>query len=124
MQVATEANRELEQTAPWKLMKKGQSDKVAEILYDLAERLRHHRHPDLAGAPTSVAWHFRPTAQSCEQAGEGQHFSLGEARWGLLPDGHVVGAPIPVFSENGAHGRGQLNRLACAGVPGDRSAAT
>lgn len=32
-----------------------------------------------------------------ELSGKEERFSLGEAEWGRLPDGHVVGKPTPLF---------------------------
>ncbi|MBA3651715.1 MAG: hypothetical protein H0W66_09620, partial [Chthoniobacterales bacterium] len=32
-----------------------------------------------------------------ELSGKKERFSLGEAEWGRLPDGHVVGKPTPLF---------------------------
>ncbi|MEO6871426.1 MAG: class I tRNA ligase family protein [Chthoniobacterales bacterium] len=99
IQLATEANQQIEQTAPWKLMKEGQAETVAGILYDLAERLRiiailispvlpHAAH----GIFDQLNWKLEP-----ELAGKEERFSLADAEWGKLPDAHVVGAPIPLF---------------------------
>ncbi len=80
-------------------MKEGQSDKVAELLYDLAERLRIIAiliSPVLPRAAHGIfdqlLWRMDP-----ELAGKEARFSLADATWGQLPDGHVVGAPIPLF---------------------------
>ncbi len=32
-----------------------------------------------------------------ELSGDEKRFSLAEAEWGQLPDGHVVGQPTPLF---------------------------
>ena len=32
-----------------------------------------------------------------ELSGKEERFSLGDAEWGKLPDGHVVGKPTPLF---------------------------
>ena len=40
IKIANEANQRIEKTAPWKMMKEGQTEAVAKILYDLVERLR------------------------------------------------------------------------------------
>ena len=37
-------------------------------------------------------WKLEP-----ELAGKETRFSLAEAEWGKLPDGHVVGKPTPLF---------------------------
>jgi len=32
-----------------------------------------------------------------ELSGKEERFSLADAEWGRLPDGHVVGKPTPLF---------------------------
>ena len=32
-----------------------------------------------------------------EQSGKEERFSLADAEWGKLPDGHVIGKPVPLF---------------------------
>jgi methionyl-tRNA synthetase len=32
-----------------------------------------------------------------ELSGKDERFSLADAGWGKLPDGHVVGKPVPLF---------------------------
>jgi hypothetical protein len=32
-----------------------------------------------------------------ELSGKEERFSLADAEWGGLPDGHVVGKPVPLF---------------------------
>jgi hypothetical protein len=32
-----------------------------------------------------------------ELSGKEERFSLADADWGKLPDGHVVGKPVPLF---------------------------
>jgi methionyl-tRNA synthetase len=32
-----------------------------------------------------------------ELSGKEERFSLKDAEWGKLPDGHVVGKPVPLF---------------------------
>ncbi len=97
--IATEANQFIEQNAPWKMAKAGEISAVAEILYDLAERLRIIAilvSPVLPKAAHGIFdqlnWKMEP-----ELAGKEARFSLGDAGWGQLPDGHVVGQPIPLF---------------------------
>ena len=99
IELATEANQLIEQTAPWKLMKTGEAEKVAEILYDLAERLRIIAiliSPVLPRAAHGIfdqlGWKTGP-----DLAGKEARFSLADAVWGQLPNGHVVGAPVPLF---------------------------
>ncbi len=97
--LATEANQQIEQTAPWKLMKEGRADTVAALLYDLAERLRiiailiSPVLPQAAhGIFDQLNWKMEP-----EVAGKEARFALSDAEWGQLPDAHVVGQPTPLF---------------------------
>jgi len=32
-----------------------------------------------------------------ELSGKEERFSLKDAEWGALPDGHIVGKPVPLF---------------------------
>jgi len=36
-------------------------------------------------------------ARRREEAGKDSHFRLADAVWGDLPDGHVLGKPVPLF---------------------------
>jgi methionyl-tRNA synthetase len=97
--LGTAANQLIEQTAPWKLMKDGQTEQVAEILYELAERLRIIAiliSPVLPRAAHGIFdqlnWKMEP-----ELAGKEARFFLADAEWGQLPDGHLVGKAMPLF---------------------------
>ncbi len=72
---------------------------MGEVLYDLAESLRIIAiliSPVLPKAAHGIFdqlnWKMEP-----ELAGKEARFSLAEAKWGKLPDGHVVGKPVPLF---------------------------
>ncbi|CAN5560242.1 methionine--tRNA ligase [soil metagenome] len=99
VQIANEANQLIERYAPWKMVKQGQTRAVAGILYDLTDWLRIIAiliSPILPKAAHGIFdqlnWKMEP-----ELAGKEARFSLVEAEWGILPDGHVVGKPIPLF---------------------------
>ncbi len=69
------------------------------VLYTLAESLRIIAiliSPVLPKAAHGIFdqlnWKMEP-----ELAGKEARFSLAEAEWGKLPDGHVVGKPTPLF---------------------------
>jgi methionyl-tRNA synthetase len=99
IRIADQANLHVEQTSPWRMMKEGRDGEVAKILYDLAERLRIIAiliSPVLPKAAHGVFdqlnWKMEP-----ELRGKEARFSLAGAEWGKLPDGHVVGKPVPLF---------------------------
>jgi methionyl-tRNA synthetase len=91
VQFARSCNQLIESSAPWKLAKDPtQSDRLDAVLYHLAESLRIVALlmipvlPDTAPAMLAqLQWHQAP--------------SLADACWGLLPDGHVLGQPVPLF---------------------------
>ncbi|MBE2204903.1 MAG: methionine--tRNA ligase [Chthoniobacterales bacterium] len=84
-------NGYVEETAPWKLAKDPAcAEKLDGVLYTLAEALRILSIlitpiiPESAEAIRSqLAWEGSVTLAQCE--------------WGLLPDGHSLGDPVPVF---------------------------
>ncbi len=98
--ISSHANRLVEQTAPWKLAKEDHQEKLLNcILYSLCESLRiiailiSPMLPKAAhGIFDQLNWKMEP-----ELRGQEARFSLGEAEWGKLPDGHVVGKPAPLF---------------------------
>ncbi len=97
--LATAANQQIEQTAPWRLMKENRADEVATLLYDLAERLRIIAillSPVLPRAAHGIFdqlnWKTDPDLRAQET-----RFALSDAQWGQLPDGHIAGQPIPLF---------------------------
>ena len=86
------ANRYVEQCAPWKLAKdKAETARLDSVLHHLAETLVH-----------ISAWlqPFMPeaTARMLDQLQTtGLVPSLADLKWGLLPDGHRLGSPDPLF---------------------------
>ena len=97
IKIANEANQHIEKTAPWKMMKEGQTEAVAEILYDLVERLRIIAILISPVLPKAAHGIFDQLNWKMELSGKEARFSLAEAEWGRLPDGHVVGKPMPLF---------------------------
>jgi hypothetical protein len=98
--IADEANRLVEKTAPWKLAKG--SDKESEarlntVLYALAETLRIIAILLLPVTPVAAHGIFDQLNWKMELSGKEERFSLADAEWGRLPDGHVVGKPVPLF---------------------------
>ena len=94
------ANRLVDATSPWKVAKDPvQQSFLTSILYHLAESLRIIAiliSPVLPKAAHGIFdqlnWKMEATL-----AGREARFSLADAEWGRLPDGHVVGKPVPLF---------------------------
>jgi len=78
-------------------MKEGQTEAVAKILYDLVERLRIIAILISPVLPKAAHGIFDQLNWKMELSGKEARFSLAEAEWGRLPDGHVVGKPTPLF---------------------------
>ena len=88
----------VERAAPWKLAADDTKRKTLdEVLYHLAEALRIMAiwlSPVLPKAAHKI---FDQLNWKMELSGQEQRFSLADAGWGKLPDGHVVGKPVPLF---------------------------
>ncbi len=89
--LATEANQFVEQKAPWKLAKDPeQAAELDAVLYHLAESLRILAILIAPVLPRSAAGIFA-------QLNWTGPLTLADARWGVLPDGHQLGRPTPLF---------------------------
>jgi methionyl-tRNA synthetase len=97
IEIANEANQLIEKTAPWKMMKEGQTKAVAEILYDLVDWLRIIAILISPVLPKAAHGIFDQLSWKMDLRGNEKRFSLAEAEWGKLPNGHVVGKPVPLF---------------------------
>lgn len=88
---ARTCNQLIEALAPWKIAKDpAQADSLDDILYHLAEALRIVAillSPVLPKASASILGQL-------QIAGE---LRLSNAVWGGIPNGHLLGTPIPVF---------------------------
>jgi methionyl-tRNA synthetase len=85
-------------TAPWKLTKnKDQGTVLDAVLYHLAETLRITAILISPVSPKAAHGIFDQLNWKMELSGKEERFSLNEAEWGRLPDGHVVGKPVPLF---------------------------
>jgi len=97
------ANGLIEATAPWKLAK-DETRGIASakrnldyVLYNLAERLRIIAILISPVLPQAAHGIFDQLNWKMELSGKEERFSLADAEWGKLPDGHVVGKPVPLF---------------------------
>jgi methionyl-tRNA synthetase len=97
LSIAGEANQFVEQTVPWKLAKQREEQALGRVLYHLAESLRIIAILISPVLPKAAHGIFDQLNWKVELSGNEERFSLKDAEWGGLPDGHVVGKPVPLF---------------------------
>jgi methionyl-tRNA synthetase len=90
----------LEHHAPWALQKSSNLKDQAlldDVLYDCAESIRIMAILIWPVLPRAAHGIFDQLNWKMELTGKEGRFSLTDAEWGRLPDGHVVGKPVPLF---------------------------
>jgi len=90
-------NMQIEVQAPWKLAKEDSGERLNELFYGLHESLRIVGILLAPIIPKAAHGIFDQLNWKMELSGKKERFSLGDAEWGKLPDGHVVGKPTPLF---------------------------
>jgi len=96
--ISFHANRLVDAAAPWILAKeKSQQDLLDSVLYYLAESLRIVAILISPVLPKAAHGIFDQLNWKMDLSGKEERFSLKDAEWGGLPDGHVVGKPVPLF---------------------------
>ena len=96
--LVTARNQFVDKAAPWKLAKSPeQADGLDAVLYYLAESLRIIAILISPVLPKAAHGIFDQLNWKMEQSGDDARFRLEDARWGLVPDGHCLGAPVPLF---------------------------
>ena len=96
--IAICGNGLVETKAPWKLAKDPSGAETLEsVLYYLAESLRMMAILISPVLPKAAHGIFDQLNWKMELSGKEERFSLADAEWGKLPDGHVVGKPVPLF---------------------------
>jgi methionyl-tRNA synthetase len=96
--IALHCNRLIDNVAPWKMAKqKDQSTVLDAVLYQLAESLRIIAILISSVLPKAAHGIFDQLNWKMELSGKEERFALKDAEWGGLPDGHVVGKPVPLF---------------------------
>lgn len=87
------ANEFIDKTAPFKLAKDpAKADEVASIMGHVAETLAHLSvllSPAIPGAAAKMRAQLGWTPPA--------DFTLDDLKWGLLPEGHQLGEPVPLF---------------------------
>ncbi len=98
----TKCNEAIQDSAPWEIEKRTKNDADEErllgaVLYYLAESLRIVAILISPVLPKAAHGIFDQLNWKMELSGKDERFSLADAGWGRLPDGHVVGKPVPLF---------------------------
>jgi methionyl-tRNA synthetase len=95
---ALACNALVEISAPWNLAKDKQQEELLDaVLYHLAESLRIIAIWISPVLPKAAHGIFDQLNWKMELSGKEERFSLADAEWGQLPDGHVLGKPVPLF---------------------------
>jgi len=98
--LASVLNGFIEVRSPWKLAKSSRAEDrefLEDLLYDCAEALRILGILISPVLPKAAHGIFDQLNWKMELSGKEERFSLADAEWGKLPDGHVVGQPVPLF---------------------------
>ena len=103
--IAWQCNELIEREKPWALAKDlAQAERLDAVLYTLAESLRIIAiliSPVLPFAAHGIFdqlnWKMDEGGADAGNDTTNRRFRLSEATWGGLPDGHVLGKPIPLF---------------------------
>jgi methionyl-tRNA synthetase len=97
-EIAYYCNQLVDNSEPWKLARdKNQVTFLDEVLYTLAESLRLIAILVCPVLPRAAHGIFDQLNWKMELSGKEERFSLADSEWGRLPDGHVVGKPVPLF---------------------------
>ena len=94
------SNAIIDAQAPWVLAKspdKSDALKLSEVLYGCVESLRTTAVLLSPIIPKAAHGIFDQLNWKMELSGKEERFSLADAEWGRLPDGHAVGKPTPLF---------------------------
>jgi methionyl-tRNA synthetase len=95
---AIKCNELVEISSPWNLAKDKQQEKLLDaVLYHLAESVRIIAIWISPVLPKAAHEIFDQLNWKMDLSGKEERFSLADAEWGGLPDGHVVGKPVPLF---------------------------
>jgi methionyl-tRNA synthetase len=94
----TSWNQEIDLKKPWILAKNdSQAEELDSLLYRLSEGLRIAAILISPVLPKAAHGIFDQLNWKMDLSGKEERFSLADAEWGKLPDGHVVGKPVPLF---------------------------
>jgi len=74
-----------------------QNELLSAVMYHLAEALRIIAVLISPVLPKAAHGIFDQLNWKMDLSGNDKRFSLADAEWGKLPDGHVVGKAVPLF---------------------------
>jgi methionyl-tRNA synthetase len=95
---AVSCNGFIEFEKPWMVAKdRTKGGRLDEILYTLCESLRIIAILISPVMPQAAHGIFDQLDWKMQLSGNEARFSLAGAEWGRLPDGHIVGKPVPLF---------------------------
>ena len=98
LNLTVQCNQIVDAARPWVLAKNSaEREHLDQVLYTLAESLRIIAILISAVIPKSAHGIFDQLNWKMDLSGKEERFSLADAEWGRLPDGHVVGKPVPLF---------------------------
>jgi methionyl-tRNA synthetase len=96
--LAGNCNNIIDQKKPWAMAKNPEDNKaLATFIYDLCESLRVIAVMISPALPKAAHGIFDQLNWKMELSGKEDRFRLEDVKWGGLPDGHVVGKPVPLF---------------------------
>jgi methionyl-tRNA synthetase len=91
-------NQKIEVKQPWTLAKSdSRAEELDSLLYQLTESLRIIGVLISPVLPKAAHGIFDQLNWKMELSGKEERSRLEDAKWGGLPDGHVVGKPVPLF---------------------------
>ena len=95
---AVSCNGFIDSEKPWMVAKdRTKGGRLDEILYTLSESLRIIAILISPVLPRAAHGIFDQLNWKMESSRKEERFSLADAEWGRLPDGHIVGTPVPLF---------------------------
>jgi methionyl-tRNA synthetase len=98
LNLALQCNQIVDAARPWALAKESaEQGHLDQVLYTLGETLRVIAILISPVTPRAAHGIFDQLNWKMELSGKEERFSLTDAQWGKLPDGHVVGKPVPLF---------------------------
>ncbi len=94
---ATLFNQEIDLRKPWSLAKdESKRDEFDAVFYSVTEALRVIAILMSPVLPKAAQGIFDQLNWKMDLSGKEERFSLADAEWGKLPDGQVVGKPVPL----------------------------
>jgi methionyl-tRNA synthetase len=98
LNLTLQCNQIVDAARPWALAKDStEREHLDQVLCTLAESLRIIAILISPVLPKAAHGIFDQLNWKMESSGKEERFSLADAEWGGLPDGHVVGKPVPLF---------------------------